>query len=90
MIELFTILATLLLVFAVAVVFFKVLIWLILLPVKMGFWLLKGLVAAVLFIPALIISIGAASIVLPIVASLIAVPVVFVVAGVVMLLKILF
>ena len=88
MLELLVIVGSLLLVGAIAVVFFKMLFWLILLPVKLGFFIVKGLLALLLFIPALIICIGAASIVVPIIVSVIAVPVIFVIAGIVMLFKI--
>ncbi|UCG51755.1 MAG: hypothetical protein JSW58_16540 [Candidatus Latescibacterota bacterium] len=74
---------------AVAFVVFlaKLLFSLLLLPIKLGFWLLKGALGLILLVPLVLISIGAASLVFPLVISLVALPVVAVVVGIVLLVK---
>jgi hypothetical protein len=88
MLELLGLVALVVLLGAVAVGLLKVLFWAILLPFKVGFWLLKGLVGLVVVVPLLLVALWAASAVLPIVLVVIAVPVIFVVGGVIALFRV--
>ena len=60
---------------------------LVLLPIKLGFWLVKGLLALVILIPVLLISFGTVSVVVPIVLAIAALPILIVVGGAVLLAK---
>ena len=60
---------------------------LVLLPIKLGFWFLKGLLALVFLIPIMLISFGAVSVVVPVVLGLAALPILIVVGGAVLLAK---
>ena len=87
MLELLTVLGVFFLVGALLFVCLKVLCWVVVLPIKLGLFLVQGLLALVLFIPALIISIVAAAFILPVFLSVIVVPVVFAIAGIAVLLR---
>jgi hypothetical protein len=72
---------------AFVVFFVKLLFSLLILPIKLGFWLFKGALGLLLVVPIVLISVGAASLILPMVISLVALPVVAVVVGIVLLVK---
>ncbi|UCH83590.1 MAG: hypothetical protein JSW50_14230 [Candidatus Latescibacterota bacterium] len=65
----------------------KLLFSLVLLPIKLGLWLLKGLLALVLLIPILLISFGAVSAIIPFILAVLALPILIVVGGAVLLAK---
>jgi hypothetical protein len=65
----------------------KLLFALVLLPIKLGFWLLKGLLALVILIPIMLVSFGAVSVVVPVALGLVALPILLVVGGAVLLAK---
>jgi len=65
----------------------KLLLSLVLLPIKLGFWLLKGIFALVLVIPVLLLCFGAVSAVVPFVMVVLALPILIVVGAVVLLAK---
>ena len=89
MFELLTILGFLFLAGALVVVLVKLLVALVLVPFKIGFWLLKGLLVLLLVVPVIILSLGAASIAAPFVLAVLALPVLFIVGGVILLAKLL-
>jgi hypothetical protein len=60
---------------------------LVLLPIKLGFWLCKGLLALVILIPIILISFGAVSVVFPVILVIAALPILVVVGGAVLLAK---
>ena len=68
----------------------KFLFWLVLLPLKLGFCILKGVLALVFLIPALLFAGLAFSGLFPFVVTVILVPVLLVVAAVVALFKLVF
>ncbi|MFQ5510244.1 MAG: hypothetical protein ACE5EO_00190 [Candidatus Krumholzibacteriia bacterium] len=53
----------------------KFLFWLVVLPLKLGWWVVKGAVGLVLLIPAAIVAAWAVSSVLPLVLAVVAIPV---------------
>lgn len=68
----------------------KFLFWLILLPLKLSFWILKGVLGLVFLIPAMLFAGLAFSGLFPFVVTVILVPVLLVVAAVVALFKLAF
>ena len=89
MFELLTVFGLLFLIGAFVVFLAKLLLSLVLLPIKLGFWFLKGLVALVFLVPIIVISLSAASVVVPVVLALVALPVLLVVGAAVLLAKLL-
>ncbi|MEJ2722150.1 MAG: hypothetical protein P8181_13575 [bacterium] len=87
MFELLTLFGLLFLVGAFVVFVAKLLFSLVLLPIKLGFWLLKGVVALIFLVPIIVISLSAASVVVPVVLALVALPVLLVVGAAVLLAK---
>ena len=87
MFEFLVIIGFIFLVGALVVFLVKLLFSLVLLPIKLGFWLLKGLLALVFLVPIMLVSFGAVSIVVPIVLALAALPILIVVGGAVLLAK---
>lgn len=87
MFELLTIFGLVFLIGAFVVFLAKLLFALVLLPIKLGFWLVKGLLALVILIPILLISFGAVSVVVPFIFGLAVLPILIVVGGVVFLAK---
>jgi len=87
MFELLTLFGLVFLCGAFVIFLAKLLFSLVLLPIKLGFWLLKGLLALVLLVPILLISCGAVSVVVPVFLLLAALPILIVVGGVVLLAK---
>ena len=71
----------------VALGLLKLLLWMVVLPFKIGFWILQGVVTLVFLVPFLILSACAVSVVLPIVFGVIAIPVVAVVIAIVALVR---
>lgn len=88
MLELLGLMALILIVGALAAGLLKLLFCLLVLPIKLGFWMLKGVVALVFIVPLAIISLCVASTVLPVVAFAIALPITLVAGGVVLLVKV--
>lgn len=68
---------------------FKLLFWVLVLPIKIGFWLVKGLLGLLLLVPLLVVCMCAAS-VLPVFVGLLVIPVLVVVLGVVALARVVF
>jgi hypothetical protein len=87
MFELLTLFGLVFLFGAFVVFLAKLLFSLVLLPIKLGFWLLKGLLVLVLLVPVMLVSFGAVSVVVPVFFLLAALPVLMVVCGVVLLAK---
>lgn len=87
MLEFLLFLGALFLLGAVVIGLFKLLFALLVLPFKLGLWIFKGVFGLLLIIPALILSVAAASVVLPLTVAFIAVPLAAVAFGVVCLLK---
>ena len=90
MLELLVVIGAVLLVGTISIGLLKLLLALFILPLKLGFWVLKGFLGIILFVPALLFSIWALSCVVPIVLAVIAVPVIFVAICVVSLTNALF
>lgn len=90
MIELFLLGSGVLLAFALFAGVLKLAFALVILPLKLGFLLLKGVLAAVFFVPAIIIGVLALSSVLPLVLTVLVLPVLLVVGGVIFILNIIF
>jgi hypothetical protein len=67
----------------------KLLVWVLILPVKIGFWLVKGFFGLLLLAPLFILWVCAASIV-PVVFGLLVLPVLAVVLGVIVLARAVF
>ncbi len=65
----------------------KALFALVLIPIKLGLFFVKGLLVLVFAVPIALISFGAVSLALPLVLTIVALPVVLCVAGVVCLVK---
>ena len=89
-IELFVVLAGLLLFGAIFIGMLKLLVWLIILPIKLGFWIFKGIFALFLLVPVLLIAAWAISNVVPFLFLVVAVPLFCLAAGAVALLKFIF
>jgi hypothetical protein len=85
--ELFLGLAVLAFVGLVALGLLKMLIWLLVLPLQIAAWVLKGVLGLILLVPIAIIGICAASVVLPIAFGVLVLPVIFVVLGIIGLVK---
>ncbi len=69
-----------------AVGFLKALLWLVVLPVKLGFWLVKGAFGFALMIVIGVLCVCAVAI-LPVLVSVVAIPVIAVACGVIALIK---
>jgi hypothetical protein len=87
MLELLGLMALIVIIGAVAVGLLKMLFWLLVLPFKLGFWLLKGVFALVFIVPLAVISLCVATAVLPAIALVIALPVFLLVGGLVVLVR---
>ena len=87
MIELFVVVGAIVLAVAFIGAFAKLLISLVLLPFQVGLWLLKGVFVLLLVVPLVIISLGAASFILPVIFSVFALPVILGVVGIVLLIR---
>ena len=81
MLELLFIFGVLALLGALALGALKALMWLVILPFKVGFWLLQGVVGLIVIIPLAIVGICVLSAFFPLVLALIAVPVVLIIVG---------
>jgi hypothetical protein len=68
----------------------KILFVLVLLPLKIGFWILKGVVGLLLFIPVVLFWVWLLSCVYPIIVAVILVPILIVVAGIISLANVIF
>jgi hypothetical protein len=68
----------------------KLLLGLVLLPIKLGFWVLKGVLALVLLVPLVIIGVNVFAAGIPIVLFILALPLLLLFAGVLLLLKLIF
>jgi len=84
---LFTIALVAVLGFAFLGLLFKALIWIVVLPFKIGIWLLQGVIGIFVIVPLVLVGVCAASAAVPIVLGLLALPVIAVVAGLVALVK---
>jgi len=87
MIELFVVIGAIVLAVAFIGAFAKLLVSLVLLPLQVGLWLLKGVFVLLLVVPLVIISLGAASFILPVIFSVFALPVILGVVGIVLLIR---
>ena len=87
MIELFVVIGAIVLAVAFLGAFAKLLVSLVLLPFQVGLWLLKGVFVLLLVVPLVIISLGAASFILPVIFSVFALPVILGVVGIVLLIR---
>ncbi len=87
MFEFFVVAAAMFLVFGFLVFLAKALFALILIPVQIGMFLVKGLFVLVFAIPIALISFGAVSLAIPLVLTIFALPVVLCIAGVVCLIR---
>jgi hypothetical protein len=65
MLELLGLAALVFIIGALAIGLLKLLVWLVLLPLKLGFWLLKGLIGLTIVVPLLILGVGVASAFVP-------------------------
>ena len=90
MLEILMVIGAIVLVAAIAGGLLKLLFSLILLPFKLGLWIVKGVFAVLIVIPAVILAVCALSAVLPVVLVVIAVPFLCVVAAFAFLLDIVF
>jgi hypothetical protein len=90
MLELLIVLGSIFLVGAIVIGVLKLLVWLLVLPIKLGFWIVKGVLGLIFLIPAVIIAAWAVSSVLPFVFAVIVIPVLFVVLAVVALFTLVF
>lgn len=88
MLEILGLMALILILGAVALGVLKVLFWLLVLPFKVGFWLLKGVFALVLIVPLTLLSLWAASAVLPVIVLAVALPVLLLIGGIVALVRV--
>ena len=82
MLELLGLATLVVLLFAVGIAALKVLFWLVILPFKLGFWLLKGVFALVFVVPLALLTVWALSAVFPVVLLVLLLPVLLVVGGV--------
>ncbi len=87
MFEFFVVAAAMFLVIGFLVFLAKALFALILIPVQIGMFLVKGLFVLVFAIPIALISFGAVSLAIPLVLTIFALPVVLCIAGVVCLIR---
>ena len=87
--ELLGVVAVLAVVGLVVIGLLKLLFWVLILPIKIGLWILKGFLGFVLLVPLFILWTCAASFV-PIVIGLLVLPVLAVVAGLVVLMRAVF
>jgi hypothetical protein len=90
LIELLIMFGALLFVGALLLGALKILFVLVLLPLKIGFWILKGVVGLLLFIPVVLFSVWLLSCVYPIIVAVILVPILIVVAGIISLANVIF
>lgn len=81
MLELLGLAALVVLVFAVGMAALKALFWLLILPFKLAFWLVKGAFALFVVIPVALIAIWTLSAVFPVLLLAILLPVLLVVGG---------
>ena len=90
MIELLVVIAGLFLIGALFIGMLKVLVWLIVLPIKLGFWILNGIFGLFVLVPVLLIAAWAISSLVPFLFLLVAIPLFCLAAGAVALLKVIF
>lgn len=87
MFEFFVVAAVMFLVIGFLVLLAKALFALILIPVQIGLFLLKGLVVLVFAVPIALISFGAVSLAIPLALTIFALPFVLCIAGIVCLIR---
>jgi hypothetical protein len=67
----------------------KLVLTLVLLPIHIAFFLLKGLLLLLFAVPAFVLLVGAAAVVVPVVMAVLGLPILLVVGGIVLLVKLL-
>ena len=82
MLEFLFLVAVVFLIGGLAIGLLKLAFFLLVLPIKAGFWLLKGVIGLVFVVPVMIVSLLAASVVMPVVLVVVAIPVLLVIAGI--------
>ena len=87
MLELLGLVALIVILGAVAVACLKVLFWLLVLPFKLGWWLLNGVFALVVIVPLVVLSVLVATAAIPVVILVAATPVLIVVGGLIVLVR---
>ena len=87
MFEFLVVAAAMFLVIGFLIFLMKALFALILIPVQIGLFLLKGLLVLVFAVPIALISFGAVSLAIPLVLTIVALPLVLCIAGVVCLIR---
>ncbi len=80
-----------LVILALAAVLFvaKIVLALVLIPFKIGFFLLKGFLLLVFLVPLIVLGLGAATVVVPVLFAVFGLPILLFVGGVVLLVKLL-
>jgi hypothetical protein len=87
MLEFLVVVMAMFLAIGFVVLLFKALFALVLIPVKIGFFLIKGLLVLVFAVPIALVSFGLVSLAFPLVLTIVALPVVLAIAGVVCVLR---
>jgi len=89
MFEILTVCAAALFGLGVVLVLAKLVLMLVLLPIQIGFFIVKGLLLLVFAVPIVVVLIGVAALVIPIVFAVLGLPVLLFVGGIVLLVKLL-